>query len=263
MTFSDLLETLVDFITTKKVYGPIIAIVVGIITYKLFISLLNKIVLKDSTELSKKRAKTIIELFQNVGKYVLVITVCIIILEIYGINTSSIIAGLGIAGVVLGLALQDTLKDIIGGVTIIFDNYYIVGDHVEYKGFTGEIISIGLRSTKAKKESGEVLTIANRNIADIINYSQKTANVDFHITLDNVIKLKQVEAHIEKLLVECETVKNVLPKTARYLGITEYTETKSKYTIRISCKQDRRWEVQRQVNRIIKSSYEKFGDKSE
>ena len=49
----------------------------------------------------------------------------IFILELYGIDTKSLIAGLGIVGAVIGLALQDTMKDIIGGISIIMENYLI------------------------------------------------------------------------------------------------------------------------------------------
>ena len=64
-------------------------------------------------------------------KYFIAAVSAIMILNIYGVDTTSIIAGLGVAGVVIGLAFQDALKDIISGINIIMDNYYVVGDLVK------------------------------------------------------------------------------------------------------------------------------------
>lgn len=72
---------------------------------------------KNSYEQKKKR--TIIDLCSNIFKYVVIVIVAVIILDAYGIDTKSIIAGLGVLSAVLGLALQDTLKDFVGGVSII------------------------------------------------------------------------------------------------------------------------------------------------
>lgn len=97
----------------------------------------------------------------------------LIILSFFGIDTKSLVASLGVVGVALGLALQDTLKDIIGGISLILENYLAVGDIITYNDFTGEVIELGLRTTRIKKASGEVMIIANRNIDTIINASQK------------------------------------------------------------------------------------------
>ena len=99
----------------------------------------------------------------------------------FGVDTSSFIAGLGVASVVIGLALQDALKDIIGGINIILDNFYVVGDYVKYGDFTGQVISFGLKSTKIKDFNGNVMVVSNRNIDEIINLSQ-----DKHVILLNI-----------------------------------------------------------------------------
>ena len=67
-----------------------------------------------------------VHIFKNVFKYVLFIFMAIFLLNLYGVNTTSVIAGLGVAGVVLGFALQEALKDIISGISIIFDDFFIL-----------------------------------------------------------------------------------------------------------------------------------------
>lgn len=78
------------------------------------------------------------------------------------------LAGVGILSIVVGLAVQDALRDIIRGFTIISDRYFKVGDIVKYKDITGKVILIGLRSTKLDDiVTGNIVTIANRNIEQI------------------------------------------------------------------------------------------------
>src|SRR5574344_2282365 len=147
-------EEIINFIGSPKFYAPIIIILVSLIIYNIIGSLLDKATIKGKTELEKKKRKTIIILLHNITKYIIAIIAILSILNVYVINTTSILAGLGIVGVVIGLALQDALKDIIGGINIILDNFYVVGDYVKYGDFTGQVISFGLKSTKIKDFNG-------------------------------------------------------------------------------------------------------------
>ena len=138
-----------DFILSKKFIGPIIIIVLAIIAYKIIGYLISRATIKGKSKLDQKK-KHYYYSFSNVIKYFIAAVSAIMILNIYGVDTTSIIAGLGVAGVVIGLAFQDALKDIISGINIIMDNYYVVGDLVKYSNFEGTVISFGLKTTKIK-----------------------------------------------------------------------------------------------------------------
>ena len=84
-----------------------------------------------------------------------------------------------------GLAMCNALKDIIGGVNIILENYFIVGDMIEYNGFTGEVINFGFKCTKLRNWNNEIMTISNRNINDIVNLSQSKAAILINIRSQN------------------------------------------------------------------------------
>ena len=175
------MEHILEFLTKKQVYGTLIIILVTCVIYQLIVYIIDKITIHGKDELEKKRRLTTIHLFKNISKYLLIIFMILSLLNLYGFNTTSFIAGLGLAGALLGLSLQDTLKDVLNGISIIFDNYFVVGDIVTYNDFTGTVISFGLKSTKIKKYTGEVLTISNRNIDKIINLSQEKDTVILNI----------------------------------------------------------------------------------
>ena len=129
----NLLEKLLDFLKSPKFYGPIFIVVLSVVIYKVVERIIDKASINGKNDLEKKRRLTIILLLKNIIKYVIMIFAGLAILNIYGVNTTSVLTGLGIVGVVIGLALQDALKDIIGGINIIMDNYFVVGDLVTYK----------------------------------------------------------------------------------------------------------------------------------
>lgn len=252
-----ILELILKFITTKEVYGTVFIIAAAILFYNIAVHLTEKLLSTGKTPLERKRRRTIVDLFLNIIKYLVFIITCLMLLELYGINTKSLIAGLGIAGAVLGLALQDALKDIINGISIILENYYIVGDYVSYNGFTGEVINFGLKSTRIKNLNGEVLIVANRNVNEIINISQKAANVIIDIPVAYEAKINKVEAAIEEIIAEIKKLPNVNPNQIEYQGINQLDDSKVDYRLKITCDQEKQWDIKRQSLKIVKQILDK------
>lgn len=247
---------ILDFLSNKQVYGTLIIIAISLIIYNLINNIIDKIVIKGKDELDRKRRNTLVHLFKNLMKYLLFIFVAILLLNLYGVNTSSLIAGLGVAGVVLGFALQEALKDIVSGIGIIFDNFFVVGDIVEYNGFTGKVIEFGLKSTKIKKLTGEVLVIANRNIDKVVNISKEKATLIINIPTAYEEKCEKVEKVLKDMLENAKKTHEDITE-AEYLGIEEFGESSIKYLIKITCKRETQWNVKRALLKEIKQTYEK------
>lgn len=83
-----------------------------------------------------------------------------------GINVSTLLAGLGIGGVALALAAQDTVKNIFGGVTIFTDKPFRIGDTITVDGMTGTVEDIGIRSIRLRTFPGRLITIPNYKTVD-------------------------------------------------------------------------------------------------
>ena len=118
----DLLKKILDILTKREIIGVIITIILSVFIYEIIVMFLTKVINKGKTEYEQKKRKTITKLFQNLAKYVIMIIAILIILSIYGVNVKGMIAGLGITATILGLALQDTFKDIINGINIILES---------------------------------------------------------------------------------------------------------------------------------------------
>lgn len=247
---------ILNFLSKKEVYGTLIILIITYFLYKITLHALNKIEVKSKDELERKRKVTIVVLLKNIIKYGLIIIMIISLLNLYGVNTTSIIAGLGVVGVTLAFGLQEALKDIINGISIIFDNYFVVGDIVEYNDFTGTITEFGLKSTKIKKYTGEVLIVANRNIDKVVNLSQEKGNVVLKIPTAYEEKYEKVEKVLTDTLNKTlETYKDI--KEVEFLGIEEFSDSSILYAIRFTCTRGTQWGLKRKVLKEIKLAYDK------
>ena len=167
-------------IDIEQIIFPIIYIIIGFIIYKLLKKLVNNILLKapKMKKQHQQRANTIRIVILNIIKYSIMVIVLLAILANFGINVRSIVAGLGITTAILGLAFQDLAKDLIAGITIITENQFEVGDTIEYDGFMGEVIFLGLKTTRIKDYRGAVKIIANE-----LQFKQLSSNNRFRYIL--------------------------------------------------------------------------------
>lgn len=250
------LDKVLDVVMTKKVLGTAIVIIVTCILVRILKSGVSKILTSGKTSFEAKRRKTIINLFNSVLKVVIWFIALLIILDFYGVDTRSLITSLGAASVVLGLALQDTLKDFISGVSLILENYLAVGDIVTYNDFTGEVIELGLRVTKIKDFNGEVMIIANRNIDSIINASQKSAHIYLEVDTAYEEESKKVIKVLENVLKKAIEEKLIL-SDSKYCGINELSSSSVKYMLDIHCDQNNKYKIKREILGRIKEAYDK------
>ena len=149
---------MLDFIKSEKFILPLVYIIIGCIFLRVVTAIIKKI---SKNKYVDNKKKTIISLIKNIIKWLIFIFVTLSILSVYGVDTTGIIASLGVAGLVIGLALQDIIADFVSGIFILFDDQYTIGDIIEINGFKGEVIGFGLMSTKIKKYTGDVLILAN------------------------------------------------------------------------------------------------------
>lgn len=98
----------------------------------------------------------------------------IFILDNLGVNVTGLIAGLGVGGIAIGLAAQGIFSDLFAAIAIIFDKPFRNGDAIRYNGSTGTVEKIGMKSTRLRSITGELLVISNAKLLDmeITNYTQ-------------------------------------------------------------------------------------------
>lgn len=249
-------DTVLNIISSKAFYVPVITICITLLLIKISSRVIKKMLIKDSKSLEDKRRNTIISLIENIIKYIFIIFALLVILGAFGFDVSGIVAGLGVAGVVGGLALQDALKDIIMGINIIMDNYFVVGDLVTFNDFTGEVIEFGLKNTKIKNVDGVVLVVANREIAQIKNLSQKSSTIVLKIPVAYEEKEIKVQKALERVLDEVSTWDDVNGR-GEYLGIDSLMDSSVTYMINTKCNSGSQFVIKRKMLSLIKQEFDR------
>ena len=125
-----------------------------------------------------------IPLIEKILKAIVLILAIIFIFSAWNINISPLLATAGIAGLAVGLAVKDSLANIIGGLQLVFDKTFKVGDKVQLEsGELGIILDVGLRSTKLKTYDNEVIYIPNGQLANakIKNYTQPDLSIRVNV----------------------------------------------------------------------------------
>jgi small conductance mechanosensitive channel len=98
------------------------------------------------------------------------------ILPEFGVNVAPILAGLGLAGLAVGMAAKDILSDFIAGFFIIIEGEYNIGDEIEIAGAAGRVLDMSLRRTVLRDANGSTHIVPNREIKLIKRFAGGTNN---------------------------------------------------------------------------------------
>jgi len=185
-------------------------ILIGIIVTVLLLRMVDLAVqyFKQKVEATDSRLDD--QLLPILGKLtkILVLTMMtLLVLDNLGYNITSVIAGLGIGGLAVALAAQETLSNFLGSISIFADKPFAIGDRVQVDGVDGPVESVGLRSTRIRTLDGILVTVPNSKMA--------------HATISNVT----ARPTIKKLFKVNLTYDTGHKKTQRALEILRETYT--------------------------------------
>jgi MscS family membrane protein len=108
----------------------------------------------------------VIEVGRKLAKVLVVVLGVLAILQTVGVNVMSLITGLGIGGLAVALAAQETLGNVLGSLQILTDRPFVAGDFIRVDGMFGQVREIGLRSTKVLTPDGVKIIVPNKKIAE-------------------------------------------------------------------------------------------------
>ncbi len=212
-------------------YGPqiitaLVIFIVGRILVSMVVSLLKKIMKKANVD------DTLTSFIASIAKIFLLLVVIIAALESLGVNTTSMVAILGAAGLAIGLALQSSLSNFSSGVMLIIFRPFQAGDFIEAGGAVGVVEEIRIFNTLMKTGDNKSLIIPNSNImgGNIINYSAKeTRRVDMVFGIGYDDDLKKAKTLLEKMLSEDS---RVLQDPAPVVAVSELADSSVNFIVR-------------------------------
>jgi len=192
----------------------------------------------------------LLKLLHQVATVIVYVLGFLWVLAVWGVAITPLLAGLGIGGLAIAFALQPTLANIFGGISLILDKAIKVGDIVRLdSGESGKIYDVGLRSTRIKTWKNEILIVPNSKLVNssVTNYNQPDqtirVEIDFSVAYgSNIDKVK-------KLAMNClKGEKSILKEPGPFCWFMKMADSGLEYTLKFYIDDiSNRWPTQQSV----------------
>jgi small conductance mechanosensitive channel len=202
---------------------------------------------------------TIAGFASNFVRYFLMVMVIVMVLGQFGVQTASIIAALGAAGLAIGLALQGTLQNIAAGIMLLILRPFRVGDYIETGSVSGIVQFIGIFTTEFKTPDGMYRVAPNSLLwnVQITNFSRMpTRRYDFTIGIgyeDDIERASQI------MLDLLHDDKRVLEDPPAETFVNELADSAVTITLRYWTRSADFWPTSRDVTKNVKIAFDKAG----
>ena len=120
----------------------------------------------DDDDVLDGSERTVVSAVESVLRFIILFIGGVFVADAFGLDLTSLIAGLGISGLALALAAKDTISNFFGAVTVLMDRPFRIGDWVVIGGTEGEVIEINLRTTILRTSSDTIVTVPNANLVN-------------------------------------------------------------------------------------------------
>lgn len=249
------LESIYDLVIAKAIdfAGALVVLIIGLIIIKAIVNSVKKII--EKKEIDQTKTGFLVSLVSIGLKVVLLITIA----NILGVETSSIIAVIGTAGLAIGLALQGSLSNVAGGFLIIFLKPFKQGDYIEAQGLAGSVHQINILNTVLKTPDNKTVYIPNAPLAggNITNYSEeefRRLDLVFGIGYgDDIDKAKSILQNI------MDSEERVLKDKDNMLVVSELADSSVNIGFRVWCKGSDYWPLNFDFQERVKKEFDAQG----
>ena len=235
----------------KTIFFTLLLLILCLIVKKIVLKLVDRALGRSKIEPSFHR---FIHSAANILLWFITLTV---VAESVGIDATSLLALVSIAGLAVSLSVQDTLANLAGGLSILATHPFKVGDYVVIGSAQGYVREIGMVHTKLTTFDRQVIVLPNSVVADaeVDNHSTEAVRrVSRIITAsydDPVEKVKEV------LIREFSAHPAVLADPAPYVRVSDFGDSAIEYTIRLWCKNEDYWTVYDDVMDMVKTAFDR------
>lgn len=248
-------EELITILTTYglDVIGAIIILIIGNIISKRVPKTLAKVLAKRDID------QTVVNFLGSLTRMSIMIVTLLLVLAQFGVQTASLIAVLGAAGLAIGLALQGTLSNVAGGVMLLCFRPIKVGNFVEVAGHAGTVKAVNLFTTEMASGDNVQIILPNASVwgSAIKNFSfHPTRRVDMVMGIDYSDDMDKAR---DTLLSIIEADERSLKDPAPMVVVSELADSSVNFTVRIWCDSGDYWPLKFDMTKKFKEGFDKEG----
>lgn len=236
-----------------NIISALIILFIGNIIVKMISNSVAKLLEK------KQMDQAVVHFLSSLVRYVLFVIVLVAALGKVGVQTASVVAVIGAAGLAIGLALQGSLANFAAGVLIVAFRPFKAGDYVEVSGVAGSVESIQIFQTVLTTPDNKMIVVPNGNVigGPIVNYSRHAMRrMDYVIRVSYSANLKHTKEVITRVL---ESEERLLKTPAPTVGVVALADSSVNFVVRPWVKTSDYWAVYFDLLQAIKEELDKDG----
>ena len=257
-TMKELISTYFGGTVVSVTFAQILAVVLMVCIIWLVCSVLTFII--RSVTLKRSRTQTVASLALSFIKYAGVLAGLIWGLTIIGVNVNTILASLGIVGLIVGFGAQSLIEDVITGIFIIFEGQYDIGDVIVLGYFRGTVKSINVRTTVIEDTGGNLKIINNSDIRNLQNRSKNASLAISEVGVSYNTDIRKLENVIaENMPKMYEAHKDLYLNQPKYLGVQQLADSSVVLRFSVDVDENNIFMAQRMLNRDLKLMLDENG----
>ncbi len=209
-----------------------------------------------------RKLQTLAPLAQTSVKLLVVLVGALLILQLVGVETGPLLAGVGIFGLAVGFAAQSLIKDVINGLFILTEGSVGAGDVVDVGGVTGVVEKVTLRSVRIRDLGGNVHFVPNSTIEQVENktkdYSRYVLDVGvaYREDTDDVVAVMR---EVDEALRQDPQFRWDMLEPIEILGVDRFEDSAVIVRARLKTRPSRQWSIGREYNRRLKKAFDQRG----
>ncbi len=208
------------------------------------------------------QVRTLASVIRNTGVGIIVFLAILEILPILGLNLGPLLTSAGVAGVAIGLAAQNIVKDCFNGFLILIEDQYNVGDSVRIAGVSGTVEAMTLRRTQVRDADGTLYVVPNSQITTVANLTRDFSVANIHVAVDYSAHPDQVMALLKKVAAGVRNdpqYSGIFLADPVLLGVDQLKGSQVIYLLQLKTKANQQWAPMRETQRRIRLALEAQG----
>jgi small conductance mechanosensitive channel len=218
--------------------------------------------LEQANEERRQQLVTVIHVVRWTLAVILVTSAVLMLMGAFGLNITPVLASVGVAGLAVSLGAQTLIKDLIGGVLIVIENQFSVGDFVTVGDASGEVERITLRMTQLRAATGDLFIVPNGEVRTLANHTKdwSRAVVDVGVAyeedLDRALAVLQASA---EAVAQDPAFEDSLLEPPRVMGPMGLGAASVILRVDAKTEPGKHWEMGRELRRRILADFERDG----
>ena len=238
-----------------------IVLVIGLLIIKLGKKIIAGLARRRSknSKVNSQRSETFRSIITSVFSYIMFFILVTIILRLFGVDVTSLLAAAGVVGIALAFGAQTLVKDLLAGLFIWGEGTIAVGDLVSINDLDGTVEAITIRTTSIRNYNGNIYNIPNGDIRTITNMSRgfKRAIVNvpcpYEESQERLVSMVKEEMEIAAKEVEgIRTVPDVM-------SIVAFDKNSVRLQVAVVCPVGEHWRIEREIRTRIKARFDREG----